>query len=196
MENDRAKALLGEDCEAGGTEEVIEEVDLVEEGVGEEVKTFDKTEYHLDSKDLNENKNPSISELDLNRQKDSTESDNEVFTHTSESETAKSNSGSSTIDTKSKIGSVETGQKTKPHSKPIAMSEVRVEKWEKEEGQEVKEKMEVDGEGKERGRQEKKVGTEAKSSTPVAPSFGAHDIRYKEVKLEEIPKTPTKHIGS
>ena len=60
----------------------------------------------------------------------------------------------------------------------------------------MKERMEVGGEGKERGRKEKKVRTEAKSSTPVAPSFGAHNIRYKEVKSEEIPETPTKHIGS
>ena len=46
----------------------------------------------------------------------------------------------------------------------------------------MKERMEVDGEERERERKEKKVETEVRSSTPVAPRFGANDIREKEVK--------------
>ena len=128
----------------------------------------------------------------LYRQKDSEESDDEGLTQNSETETVKSSHGSSSNDTKSELGSVKTGQKTNPHSKPNAEPEVRIEKgdeeWEREKGQELKEKMEVDGEEKERGRKEKKVETGVRSTTPVAPVFRAQDVREKEVKLEEIPK--------
>ena len=113
----------------------------MEDSVGEEVKAFEKTEHHLDSKDLNENENTSKTKFNLDRQKDSMESDNEVFTQTSESETVKSNPGNSSNDTKSELGSVKTGQKTNPHSKPNAEPEVRIEKgdeeWEREKGQEL-----------------------------------------------------------
>ena len=142
----------------------------------------------------------SKTELNLDRQKDSMESDDEVFTQTSESETVKSNPGNSSNDTKSELGSVKTGQKTNPHSKPNAEPEVRIEKgdeeWEREKGQELKEKMEVDGEEKERGRKEKKVETGVRSSTPVAPAFGARDVREKEVKSEEIPEPLQNLISS
>ena len=156
VEDERAEELLGEDGEAGGDEEVIDE-NLMDDDVGEEDKTFKKTEDHLDSKDSKEN--PSISDLEINSPKGSLEPDDEVFDETSESETVKSNSGSSKTDTKSLIGSSETSQNIKPLSKPIDISMVRVEKWEKkEEDQEMKERVEGDREGKERGRKEKKGG--------------------------------------
>ena len=50
---------------------------------------------------------------------------------------------------------------------------VRVEKWgKKEEGQEMKEKLEGDKEGKERGRKEKKGGLRAAAVRPEPPSGG------------------------
>ena len=70
---------------------------------------------------------------------------------------------------------------------------VRVEKWEKkEEDQEMKERVEGDRERKERGRKEKKGGAETRSSTPEASKWGATDVRWKEVKSENFPETPTK----
>ena len=44
MEDERAEALLGKDGETGGTEEVID-LELMEDDVGEEAKTFKKNEY-------------------------------------------------------------------------------------------------------------------------------------------------------
>ena len=68
VEDERAEELLGKDGEAEGDEEVID-VELIEDDVREEAKTFKKTKNHLDSKDSNEN--PSISDLEINSLKGS-----------------------------------------------------------------------------------------------------------------------------
>ena len=70
----------------------------MDDDVGEEDKTFKKTEDHLDLKDSKEK--PSISGLEIYSPKGSMEPDDEVFDDTSKSETVKSNSGSSKTNTK------------------------------------------------------------------------------------------------
>ena len=110
-----------------------------------------------------------------------------ILTQNSETETVKSSPGSSSNNTNSGLGNVNTGQKANPHSQPNSVpSEKGDERWKKEKEKERKERMEVEEEDKEMGRKEKEAETGVRSAAPVAAVFAASDIREKEVKSEEI----------
>ena len=194
VEENREKELLEDDEEVGG-EEKVNEVETKEDRIGEEVISFEQIEDHSDPISLNQN--PNLSNLDINSPKDYLESDDDVFNENTKAKaeasmTAKSTTGSSTTVTKSITGSTESHlaealTKTPP-SKTDDIEMKDEEKLEIEEKyEEVEEKQEEKKEVRERGRGGMKEKADRRSSSSGAVQRAATDMRYREVKADNLP---------